>query len=215
MTWVSYDPDKWYTWDGPFFYEGSAWTYSYYVPHDVSRLIELMGGPGKFVARTRYAFDNNLIDLGNEPSFLVARLFNYALRPDLTSYYVRKAMAHWTLDGYPGNEDSGAMSSWYIFSALGFFPVAGQDLYLINGPLFKKCTIQLENGKQLIVEGINASEENIYVTALTLNGKEYDKNWLRHEEIKDGGRLVFQMASEPSAWGRAVPVPAVPEGFED
>jgi predicted alpha-1,2-mannosidase len=215
MAWVSYDPDKWYTWDGPFFYEGSAWTYSYYVPHDVSWLIELMGGPERFVARTEYAFDHNLIDLGNEPSFLVARLFNYALRPDLTSYYVRKAMAHWTLDGYPGNEDSGAMSSWYIFSALGFFPVAGQDLYLINGPLFKKCTIQLENGKQLIVEAIDASGENIYVAALTLNGEEYDKNWLRHSAIKDGGHLVFQMSAGPTAWGRAEPVPAMPEGFAD
>ena len=107
------------------------------------------------------------------------------------------------------------MSSWYIFSALGFFPVAGQDLYLINGPLFKKCTIQLENGKQLIVEGLDASGENIYVAALTLNGKEYDRNWLRHSAIKDGGHLVFQMSAEPSAWGRAEPVPAVPEGLED
>lgn len=212
MSWVSYQPDKWYTWEGPFFYEGSAWTYSYYVPHDFHRLIQLMGGPERFVDRTRYAFDNGLIDLGNEPSFLVGRVFNYALRPDLTSYYVRKAMRCWTMDGYPGNEDSGAMSSWYIFSALGFFPVAGQDLYLINGPLFKKCIIQLENGNKLILEGINASGENMYVESVTFNGKEYDKNWFRHGEIKDGGKLVFRMSAQPSDWGRTSEVSAAPAG---
>ena len=161
------------------------------------------------MARTKYAFENNLIDLGNEPSFWWPGCS--ITIPGPTPHLLLREKIHDPLDAgrLSGNEDSGAMSSLvYIFSALGFF-VAGQDLYLINGPLFKKCTIQLENGKKLVVEGINASEENIYVAALTINGEEYDKNWLRHSEIKRrGAGWFFRWPPSRRIGAKTVPVPA-------
>lgn len=204
-----FDPKKWYTWGGPYFYEGSAWTYSYFVPHDMERLINLMGGAATFTNRLKYAFDSHMIDLGNEPSFLATRLFDYAGRPDLTSYYTRNAIKNWTTNGYPGDEDAGAMSSFYIFSTLGFFPNAGQDLYLMNGPLFKKATIQMENGNKIILNGVNASEKNMYIQSATLNGKTFNKSWFTHEDLRKGAEFTFVMGPKPSDWGKTSIPPTV------
>lgn len=93
------------------------------------------------------------------------------------------------------NYDSGAMSTWFMFSRMGFFPVAGQNVYLINGPRYKKVTIQMENGKKIIINGTNASAQNLYVQSLTLNGKTLNHNWFKHSDIKNGAVFNFSMSS--------------------
>jgi putative alpha-1,2-mannosidase len=184
------------------FYEGSSWVYSYFVPHDFARLIGLTGGEQAYCKRLQFALKNNLIDFSNEPSFLTPYSFIYAGRPDLCSYWVRKNAASYNQNGFPGDEDSGAMSSWYVFAALGLMPNAGQDVYLLNGPMFPKATLTMENGRQIIIEGINASPDNIYVQSLKVNGIPWPRAWLRHDDIKNGATLQFMMGSQPAEWGR-------------
>jgi len=200
--WVVLDPNE--NPGGSFskhFYEGNSWTYSFFVPHQMSKLIDLMGGTSTFTSRLESYVDKK-IEITNEPCFLAPYLFTYVARPDLTSKYVRQiASANFTRTSGPGDDDSGAMSSWLIFSKLGFFPVAGQDLYMINGPRYKKVTLQMENGKKIIIYGKNASEENKYVKSITLNGKSLKQAWFRHSEIKNGAEFVFRMDSNASAWG--------------
>jgi predicted alpha-1,2-mannosidase len=201
MTWVDFDPDS--AADNNRFYEGKSWGYSYYVPQNMARLVSLMGGSATFVNRTKYYFDQGKHDWTNEPCFLVSRLFNYSLRPDLTSNYVRSGMSRWTLTNSPGNDDSGGMGSWYVFSAMGFFPVAGTDLYLINGPMFQKITIQMENGANIVINGPRASDSaNKYVQSATLNGVALNKAWFRHSEITNGATFTFTMGSTASGWGQ-------------
>ena len=224
-TWVGYDPkkDKAESSHGGLdrsFYEGSSWVYSYSMRHDFHRLIEHSGGAEAYVKKLQFAMESGehpifvvrdgvvgignapgLIDLSNEPSFMTPFSFIYAGRPDLASYWVRKNMTAYSGDNYPGDEDSGAMSAWYVFAALGFFPNAGQDLYLLNGPLFAKATLRMENGKAVVIEGVNASPENVYVQSATLNGKPLERAWLRHGEIRDGAALRFVMGPTASAWG--------------
>jgi len=150
----------------------------------------------------------NKLVIDNEPAFLVPYLFNYVSRPDLTSKYVRHISGtEYTMTSYPGDDDSGAMSSWYIFSKIGFFPVAGQDIYLINGPSYKKVTLQMENGKKIEIFGNNASPENQYVESVTLNGKQIAKSWFKHGEIKNGAKFYFDMSPVPTKWGFDAPVP--------
>ena len=134
---------------------------SFYVPHDVNRLIEKCGGKEKFINRLDTYFTHErwdqrwfmgLFQISNEPGFLVPTFYNYAGRPDKTAEVVRKTLQtryNTTREGIPGNDDSGSMSSWYIFHALGFYPNAGQDVYLISSPLFQEVIISLENGKEL------------------------------------------------------------------
>ncbi len=110
-------------------------------------------------------------------------------------------MNRYTRDGFPGDEDSGAMSSWYIFATLGFFPNAGQDVYLLNGPMYPKATVTMENGKRIVIEGIDASPENVYIQSATLNGKPLQHAWLRHENLRNGAALKFMMGPKPSTWG--------------
>jgi putative alpha-1,2-mannosidase len=93
------------------------------------------------------------------------------------------------------------MGSWYVFSAMGIFPNAGQDLYWVNGPKFRKATVALSRGRRLVIEGRNASDANIYVQSATLNGRRLNGPMIRYADIKDGGRLVFEMGPKPSAWG--------------
>ena len=166
--WVTYPPKK-KDLNGPHFYEGSAWVYSYFMPHNFGRLIELCGGKEKYVTRLEHALNNNLIDYGNEPSFMTIRSFIDAGRPDLCSYWVNKNMKKYSLKAYPGDEDSGAMSSWYIFSALGFFPCAGNDIYYLNAPLFPYSEVSLPEGKTLKIIAENSGEENIYIQSVKLN----------------------------------------------
>lgn len=189
-------------WESPF-YEGSSWTYSYFVPHAIEKLIVLMGGKEKFIERLDFALKNDLIDYGNEPSFLALRSFNHVARPDLTSLWVHNALQkNFDLTGGLGNDDSGAMSSWYIFSALGFFPNAGQDIYYLNAPLYQKASITLGNGKTLAVLANNASEKNIYIQSCKINGKEWNSSIFRHRDIAEGGTIEFVLSETPTAWGR-------------
>ena len=184
-----------------YFYEGNSWTYSFFVPHQMDKLINLMGGKSTFTNRLEN-YVGKKIEITNEPCFLVPYLFTYVARPDLTSMYVRQiSKANFTRNSGPGDDDSGAMSSWLIFSKLGFFPVAGQDLYLINGPRYKKVIIQMENGKKIVIYGKNASEDNKYIKSANLDGKSLNQAWFKHSEIKDGAEIIFQMDSKVSTWG--------------
>lgn len=185
------------------FYEASSWTYTYFVPHNFERLKALMGGKVKFAERLEYALNNRLIDYGNEPSFLTLRSFNVAGRPDLNSKWTHKLMrSGYSLSGVPGNDDSGAMSSWYIFSALGFFPNAGQDFYYLNAPLYKKSELKLENGKMVTIISNNISDKNIYIKSCKLNGKPSSKSIIRHEQIANGAVIEFELTDIPTDWGK-------------
>ncbi len=192
------------TWGGDTFYEGNSWTYSTFVPQDVASLIKLSGGPETFVRRLDAFFDvPGRYDVGNEPGFLAPYLYIWAGRPDKTDARVRRIIAasyHAGPNGLPGNDDSGAMSSWFAFGQMGIFPNAGQDVYLIGSPAYRQTTLHLAGGKDFTIEAKNLSAANIYVTAATLNGQPLDRAWLRHREIASGGRLVLTMGSTPSHW---------------
>jgi len=202
-TFVGQDPKYW----GPswknIFYEGSSWTYSYFVPHDIEQLMKLMGGKAQFAKRLEHAMDNKLIDYSNEPSFWALRTFNHAGRPDLTSKWVHWIMEHnYDLTGVTGNDDTGAMSSWYVFSAIGFFPNAGQDLYYLNAPLYKKSVITLGNGKTLILTANNYSDKSIYIKSCKINGKVWTSSIFRHKDIAEGGTIEFELSEQPTDWGK-------------
>jgi predicted alpha-1,2-mannosidase len=197
-----------------FFYEGDIWTYSIYAPQDMRRLIEMAGGDEMFVRRLDNTFLRRHFDVTNEPGFLIPVLYNYAGRPDKTSDIVHllleKAFTD-TRGGIPGNDDSGAMSSWLIFSTLGLFPVSGQDVYLISTPSIPVASLTLGNGKKLriIAKNLDANGLNRYVQSATLNGVDLPNAWFRHSQIEDGATLVLTMGSAPSAWGRTTPPPSM------
>jgi predicted alpha-1,2-mannosidase len=193
------------TWGGKTFYEGNSWTYSFFVPQDVASLIRIMGGAQTFVDRLDAFFAvPGRYDVGNEPGFLAPYLYNWAGRPDKTAEHVRAIIAasyHAGPRGLPGNDDAGAMSSWYAFGQMGIYPNAGQDIYLIGSPAFPQTILHLVGGKTFSIEARNLSSQNIYVVAAQLNGKPLDRAWLRHQEIVSGGRLLLIMAAKPSHWG--------------
>jgi predicted alpha-1,2-mannosidase len=197
-----------------FFYEGDIWTYSIYAPQDMRRLIEMAGGDEMFVRRLDWTFLRGHFDVTNEPGFLLPVLYNYAGRPDKTADIVHlileKAFSD-TRAGIPGNDDSGAMSSWLIFSTLGIFPVAGQDVYLISTPSIPDASLALGNGKKfrIVAKNLDANGLNRYVQSATLNGVDLPNAWFRHAQIKDGATLVLTMGSTPSKWGKAVPPPSM------
>jgi len=189
-----------------FFYEGDLWTYSLYAPHDVKRLIEMAGGNKAFVTRLDNIFGRQHFDVSNEPGFLIPVLYNWAGRPDHTAEVVTMLLEKWFSDrrsGIPGNDDSGAMSSWFIFNSLGFYPNAGQDIYLIGTPTFPEADVQLAPGKVFHIAAKNLDSEHInrFVQSATLNGAPLDQSWFRHSQIANGGTLVLTMGSAPSDWG--------------
>ncbi len=196
--WVSIDPAYlWGSW-AKYFYEANSWTYSLFVPHQADKLIGLNGGSEQFVKKLDFAFRNNLIGLDNEPSFLAVRMFNIAGRLDLNCYWVNNIMNNlYDETGVPGNDDSGAMSSWYIFSAMGFFPFAGQETYYINAPFCKKIVMQRSGGKDIIIETPNASGKNIYVKSFSINGKKYKESSFSHNDIINGATLKFDVTDQP------------------
>jgi predicted alpha-1,2-mannosidase len=202
------------TWGGQTFYEGNSWTYSTFVPQDVAGMIEKSGGPGTLVRRLDAFFDvPGRYDVGNEPGFLAPYLYIWAGRPDKTDVRVRQIIAasyHAGPKGLPGNDDSGAMSSWYAFGQMGIFPNSGQDVYLIGSPAYPRTTLHLAGGKDFVIEARNLSADNIYVTAATLNGQSLDRAWLRHPEIAAGGRLVLTMANAPAHWAEHDLPPSTP-----
>lgn len=198
------------------FIEGNAWNYSLYVPQDPAGLIEMMGGTKRFLQHLDSLFTFNLPDKyfaeteditrdgiignyvhGNEPSHHVPYLFNYAGQPGKTQSWVRHIMDIMYRpfpDGLGGNDDCGQMSAWYIFSALGFYPVAPcSGYYDIGSPLVKEAVINLENGRKFIVSAVNQAEGNIHVKKIELNGWKLDRLFITHEEIINGGKLVFYM----------------------
>jgi predicted alpha-1,2-mannosidase len=197
-----------------FFYEGDLWTYSLYAPQDVKRLIELTGGKEMFVRRLDNLFFRQHFDVTNEPGFLIPVLYNWAGRPDHTADVVRQLLEKWFTaerSGIPGNDDSGAMSSWFLFNSLGFYPNAGQDVYLIGTPSFPEAELKLAGGKvlRIVAKNLDRAQLNHYVQSATLNGKALDRAWFRHAEIAGGGVLELTMGPAPSAWGRENPPPSL------
>lgn len=216
-----FDPFQYGANGGNPFTEGNAWQYFWYVPHDVNNLITMVGGDNKFVQKldSFFAIDkkndhvnNNASGFigqyahGNEPSHHVAYLYNYAGAPAKTQFYVSKILDelyNTTSAGYAGNEDCGQMSAWYVFSALGFYPVnPANGVYVFGSPLFSSATIQLQQQKKFTVKTQRPSAKHIYIQSVTLNGKPYLYNYILHSTIEKGGELVFTMGDTPAAtWG--------------
>jgi predicted alpha-1,2-mannosidase len=197
-----------------FMYEGDIWTYSLYAPQDMSRLIQMAGGNELFNRRLDFIFSRGHFDVTNEPGFLMPVLYNYSGRPDKSADIVHLLLEKAFTDsraGIPGNDDSGAMSSWLIFQTLGIYPVSGQDIYLISTPSIPDASLTLGNGKKLriIAKNLDRSGLNRYIQSATLNGVDLPNSWFRHAQIKDGATLVFTMGSAPSKWGTATPPPSM------
>ncbi len=212
-------------WGGPYV-EGNAWHWLWSVFHDVDGLITLMGGEERFTAKLDSVFTlPNTVHLGsykhmihemtemvkadmgqyahgNQPIQHMVYLYNYARQPWKAQYHARKVMDklyNASESGFPGDEDQGQTSSWYVMSALGFYSVCpGTDQYVIGSPLFPGMTLTLENGKKFTVEAVNNNKENVYIQSATLNGTVYTKNYITHEDIQKGGKLVLQMGPKPA-----------------
>ncbi|NQX01827.1 glycoside hydrolase family 92 protein [bacterium] len=195
------------------FYEGNAWQYRFSMPHDMQGLIARYGGNQPFLAVLDEYFDRKLHWQGNEPCFLTPWLHVYAGRPDKNVDRVREIMARdfkLSPDGYPGDEDVGAMSAWYLFAAMGFYPNAGQDVYLLASPVFSKITLKLgDSGKTLIIAAPGVTTENKYIQSATLNGKPWNQAWFRHRDIINGAELLLKMGPKPSNWGMKTPPPVI------
>ncbi|WP_148371509.1 GH92 family glycosyl hydrolase [Bacteroides bouchesdurhonensis] len=186
--------------------EGYPCHYTWYVPQDIQGLVNTMGGKDTFEAKLDSMFSENRYWHGNEPCHQVAYLYNWIGKPFKTQQHIRRIMEEeYLLDvgGLSGNDDSGQMSAWYAFAALGFYPVCpGVPEYAIASPTFPKVTMRLKNGKTFKVIAKNASEMNIYIQSATLNGKPYTKNYLRHSDLMKGGTLKLIMGEKPStSWG--------------
>lgn len=175
-----------------FFYEGSSWTYSVYTPHDFDALIKLSGGKEKMIEHLQYGFDKGLIALWNEPGFLSPFAFHHCGRPELTAKYVNMLREkNYSVErGYCDNEDSGAMSSWYIFTSLGFFPNAGQDFYYLLPPAYAKSTMRLSNGNTLT---IIRQGDGTDIKEIRFRGNKLKDFTIRHQQITQGGELLYVM----------------------
>lgn len=217
-----FSPLKW----GDAFTEGNSWHYTWSVFHDPQGLIDLMGGREAFVTMLDSVFavpplfddsyygqviheirEMTVMNMGNyahgnQPIQHMIYLYNYAGQPWKAQYWLRRVMDGLyspTPDGYCGDEDNGQTSAWYVFSALGFYPVCpGTDEYVLGSPLFRKATLHLENGRTLSIEAPDNSRENVYVKSLRWQGKNYTRNYLKHFDLLQGGRLVFGMDDHPA-----------------
>jgi predicted alpha-1,2-mannosidase len=186
----------WYAchWCG-FFYEGTSWEYSFSIPHEIPSLILKSGGNDAFRKRLDTFFDKKFYNVANEPSFLTPTLYHWIGRPDLSSDRIRQIIAasyNTSRNGLPGNDDSGAMSSWLAFHMIGLYPNAGQSYY------------HQENGKDFKVTAKGLSDKNIYIKSARLNGKAFNQAWIDHDDILKGGELVLEMDAKPSAWGTQI-----------
>ena len=179
-------PRKGYNTD---FYEANSWEYSFFVPHDMTGLIARCGGGEAFCRRLEYALENGIVDFGNEPSFMVPWLFAYVGRGDLVSKWVREVAKLFEGEDLPGDNDSGAMSSLYVFIKIGFFPVAGQGLYVLHGSSYPKVVISVPGGKTFAIRTEGSGEA---IKSAVLNGKPHDSFFLRHSEIVQGGELILR-----------------------
>lgn len=205
--------------------EGSAWQYSWYMPHDNAGLVKMLGGDAGLIAKIDQVFDAkvdpavyaHMEDIsglighyahGNEPSHHVAYLYNYAGAPWKTQARLAQIVASQyrdAPDGLAGNDDLGQMSAWLAFTAFGFYPVApASNEYVIGRPFVERATLNLPNGKRFTVRTEGLSDANAYVGSVTLNGRPLARSVLTHEEIMAGGELVFRMQAAPNkAWGQA------------
>lgn len=215
-----FSPYKW----GDAFTEGNSWHYTWSVFHDVQGLIDLMGGEKEFVTMldsvfvvppvfddSYYGFpiheitEMTVMNMGNyahgnQPIQHMIYLYDWAGQPWKTQYWVRDVMNRMYTanpDGYCGDEDNGQTSAWYVFSALGFYPVCpAADEYAIGAPLFRKATITLANGKEIVIEAPDNSPENFYVDGIRFNGKNHTKNYFNHSELVKGAKVKFAMTDE-------------------
>lgn len=217
-----FNPFKW----GDAFTEGNSWHYTWSVFHDIQGLANLMGGKEMFVKMLDSVFnmppvfddsyyggtiheirEMQIMNMGqyahgNQPIQHMTYLYNYAGQPWKTQYWVREIMNRLytaTPDGYCGDEDNGQTSAWYVFSALGFYPVCpGTSQYVLGAPLFRKTTVKLENGKELILSAPNNSEANRYIKGAKFNNVAYTNNWIDHNAIMKGGMITFDMDAVPN-----------------
>lgn len=191
------------SWSSPF-YEGTPWQYSTFVPHDVQGLINRLGGDEAFVSWLDAFFTQGGYEPGNEPDILAPWLYIFAGRPDRTQTQVRDLLAKYYKsgrDGLPGNDDAGTMTSWYVWSAIGLYPNAGQDYYFIGSPIFSKVRIDVGGGRRFTIAAPNADSTNRYVQSARLNGHPLDRAWLNHADLIAGGTLELSLGPQPSAWG--------------
>lgn len=198
-------------WDGKTynnvgFYEGTAWIYSFGALHDVRGMVRLMGGRERFVERLQYALMSGLIDITNEPSFATPWLFTEVGRPDLASYWANQVFSRFTPDAYPGDEDSGAMGSHYVFNRLGLFPKLASDLYYLHAPHQPRSTITMENGRRFTIIAKGVAPDAVYICKGSLNGASLDRAWLSQQEIMTGGELRLNLSRKPCAWGQEHPL---------
>lgn len=206
---------------GQGFIEGNAWNYGLYVPQNIDKMVDIMGGKERFTQHldslftmdieekyianhediTRDGIIGNYVH-GNEPGHHIPYLYNWTGHPEKTQERVRMIMNSMyapTVDGLCGNDDAGQMSAWYIFSALGFYPVTpGAPYYAIGSPLIKEATIHLANGKTLRIIAKNQSKENVYVKRISVNGKILEGATLSHDDLINGGKIVFEMSPTPN-----------------
>ena len=217
-----FNPFKW----GDAFTEGNSWHYTWSVFHDVQGLVNLMGGPKPFVAKLDTLFtlppifddayygeviheirEMQIANMGqyahgNQPAQHIIYLYNYAAQPWKAQYWVRETMNRLyrpTPDGYCGDEDNGQTSAWYVFSALGFYPVCpASDQYVLGAPLFPKATLHLPGGHDVVLNAPANSVANRYINGLTMNGQAYNHNWLSHSELLKGATLNFEMSAAPN-----------------
>jgi predicted alpha-1,2-mannosidase len=217
-----FNPFKW----GDAFTEGNSWHYTWCVFHDIQGLSDLMGGRKEFAKMLDSVFvvppvfdasyygsviheirEMQIANMGNyahgnQPIQHMIYLYNYAGEPWKAQYWVRETMNRMYTpapDGYCGDEDNGQTSAWYIFSALGFYDVCpGSDEYVLGAPLFKKITLNLENGKKVILNAPDNSAENRYIQEMSINGKPYTKNFLSHSELMKGATIHFKMGATPN-----------------
>jgi predicted alpha-1,2-mannosidase len=211
-----------------YYTETNAWTYTFQVQHDVAGLIRLMGGNNLFVSKLDALFQEQFggkglkfeflkqfpdgtgligqYNHGNQPGFHISYLYNYAGKPWKTQRRVRDIMKIWYHDGplgICGDEDEGEISSWYVFSAMGFYPVCpGRPVYDIGSPIFEKITIQVGNHKTFQIEARDVSSKNKYIQSALLNGEPLNTPRFMHTDLVKGGTLVLQMGPRPNvAWG--------------
>jgi predicted alpha-1,2-mannosidase len=214
----------------PGYVEGNAWQYTFFVPHDVKGLIDLMG-KDEFNKRLDDGFEKSrkanfnatgdrveeyYINHGNQPNMQAAYLFNYSGKPWLTQKWVREIQDRYygsdPYNAWLGDEDEGQMGAWFVMSAMGLFETDGgasvKPFYEIGSPIFKKVTIHLDPafypGKTFIIEAKNVSDENKFIQSATLNGKRLSKPWFYHSELVNGGKLILDMGGKPNIeWGSA------------
>lgn len=198
-------------WDVPF-YEGTSRQYSTFIPQDVEGLIVELGGAEKFSAWLDRLFDGHFYDPGNEPDLLAPYLYINAGRHDRVCETIRQILTryyHPGRSGLPGNDDAGTISAWFVWSALGLYPDAGQPYYFIGSPIFTQSIIRLGGGRQFVIEAPDTSDTNLYVQAAELNGHPLSRAWLTHSEILPGGTLTLHMGPRPSHWASQRIVPPV------